>query len=68
MKKSVGARALIVPTPVWVVGTYDREGKPNAMYAAIATRFAHLMPLKLLLMTPQDIILNLEMVKLYDIS
>ncbi len=34
MKKSVGARALVVPTPVWVVGTYDQEGKPNAMTAA----------------------------------
>ena len=31
MKKSFGARTLIYPTPVWVVGTYDREGKPNFM-------------------------------------
>lgn len=34
MKRSLGARTLIVPTPVWVVGTYDREGRPNAMSAA----------------------------------
>ncbi len=34
MKKSLGARTLVFPTPVWVVGTYDREGRPNAMAAA----------------------------------
>lgn len=34
MKKSVGARTIVFPTPVWVVGTYDRFGKPNAMAAA----------------------------------
>ncbi len=34
MKKSLGAKTLIFPTPVWVIGTYDKEGKPNAMTAA----------------------------------
>ncbi len=34
MKKSIGASALIFPTPVWVVGTYDEAGKPNVMTAA----------------------------------
>lgn len=34
MKKSLGARTLVFPTPVWVVGTYDKEGKPNVMAAA----------------------------------
>jgi hypothetical protein len=34
MKKSFGARTLIFPTPVWVVGTYDPAGKPNVMTAA----------------------------------
>jgi flavin reductase (DIM6/NTAB) family NADH-FMN oxidoreductase RutF len=34
MKKSLGAATLIVPTPVWVVGTYDEEGKANVMTAA----------------------------------
>jgi flavin reductase (DIM6/NTAB) family NADH-FMN oxidoreductase RutF len=34
MKKSLGAKTLIFPTPVWAVGTYDREGKPNMMAAA----------------------------------
>jgi hypothetical protein len=24
MKKSFGAKTLVFPTPVWVVGTYDR--------------------------------------------
>ncbi|MFB3924489.1 MAG: flavin reductase family protein [Syntrophales bacterium] len=30
MKKSFGARTLVYPIPVWVIGTYDRDGKPNA--------------------------------------
>ena len=31
MKKSIGAQALAFLSPVWIVGTYDREGKPNVM-------------------------------------
>ena len=34
MKKSLGAKTLLYPTPVLVVCTYDDEGKPNAMTAA----------------------------------
>ncbi len=34
MKKSLGARALVYPTPVLVVGTYDSNGKPNVMTAS----------------------------------
>ncbi len=34
MKKSLGARTLIYPTPVFVVGTYDPEGKANVMTAS----------------------------------
>lgn len=34
MKKSIGAGTLAVPSPVWVVGTYDEKGKPNMMTAA----------------------------------
>jgi len=34
MKKSLGAKTLVFPTPVWVIGTYDRRGKPNAMTVA----------------------------------
>lgn len=29
MKKSLGPKTLIYPTPVWCVGTYDKDGKPN---------------------------------------
>ena len=29
MKKSLGAKTLIYPTPVWVVGSYDKNNKPN---------------------------------------
>lgn len=34
MKKSLGAKTLIFPTPVWCVGTYDGQGKPNVMTVA----------------------------------
>ena len=34
MKQSLGAKTLLLPTPVWIVGTYDDAGKPNA--AAVA--------------------------------
>ena len=29
MKKSFGAKTLIYPLPVWIVGTYNKEDKPN---------------------------------------
>jgi flavin reductase (DIM6/NTAB) family NADH-FMN oxidoreductase RutF len=34
MKRSVGAKTIVYPTPVFVVGTYDKDGKPNVMTAA----------------------------------
>ncbi len=34
MKKSLGAKTLVEPTPTWIVGTYDASGKPNGMTAA----------------------------------
>jgi flavin reductase (DIM6/NTAB) family NADH-FMN oxidoreductase RutF len=34
MKKSFGARTLIFPAPVWCVGSYDGEGRPNVMTIA----------------------------------
>jgi len=34
MKKSLGAKTLLNPTPVLIVGTYDEAGKPNAMAVA----------------------------------
>jgi flavin reductase (DIM6/NTAB) family NADH-FMN oxidoreductase RutF len=34
MKKSLGAKTLLFPTPVLMVGTYDQDGKPNLMNAA----------------------------------
>ena len=34
MKKDIGAKTLLFPTPVLVVATYDSKGKPNAMTAA----------------------------------
>ena len=36
MKQSIGAKTIAFPTPAWVVGTYDMNGKPNAMTAAWA--------------------------------
>jgi flavin reductase (DIM6/NTAB) family NADH-FMN oxidoreductase RutF len=34
MKQSLGAKTLALPAPVWVVGSYDAEGRPNLMTAA----------------------------------
>jgi len=34
MKKSLGAKTILYPTPVLVVGTYDESGEPNVMTAA----------------------------------
>lgn len=34
MKKSLGAKTIIVPAPVWCVGSYDANGNPNVMTAA----------------------------------
>jgi flavin reductase (DIM6/NTAB) family NADH-FMN oxidoreductase RutF len=34
MKKSLGASTWAEPTPLWCVGSYDEEGKPNVMAAA----------------------------------
>lgn len=36
MKKSLGAKAILYPTPVWVIGSYDKRGKPNVMAASWA--------------------------------
>jgi flavin reductase (DIM6/NTAB) family NADH-FMN oxidoreductase RutF len=36
MKKSLGAKTLVFPTPVFVVGTYDPNGRPNVMTASWA--------------------------------
>lgn len=36
MKQSLGARPAAYPLPVFVVGTYDHAGRPNAMVAAWA--------------------------------
>jgi flavin reductase (DIM6/NTAB) family NADH-FMN oxidoreductase RutF len=34
MKKSIGAKTIVYPAPVFIVGTYDQVGKANAMAAA----------------------------------
>ena len=36
MKKSMGAKVLAMPSPVWVVGTYGEDNTPNIMTAAWA--------------------------------
>ena len=36
MKKSLGAKTIAYPTPVFIVGTYDSAGKPNVMCASWA--------------------------------
>ena len=34
MKRSIGAGAVVCPTPVFLIGSYDGEGCPNVMTAA----------------------------------
>lgn len=34
MKKSIGAKTIVFPTPVFIVGSYDKAGKPDAMAVA----------------------------------
>ena len=34
MKTSLGAKTVVCPTPVFVVGTYDVGGRPNVMTVA----------------------------------
>lgn len=34
MKKSLGAKTHALPTPVWLVGSYDADGKPNLVTIA----------------------------------
>ena len=34
MKKSLGAKTILYPTPVLVIGTYGADGRANAMTAA----------------------------------
>ncbi len=34
MKRSLGTGPLPLPAPVWVVGTYDQDGRPNVMTAS----------------------------------
>jgi flavin reductase (DIM6/NTAB) family NADH-FMN oxidoreductase RutF len=34
MKRSFGPKTLLFPTPVFLVGTYDKDDKPNVMTAA----------------------------------
>ncbi len=34
MKKSLGAKVVAMPSPVWIVGTYGAQGEPNIMTVA----------------------------------
>jgi flavin reductase (DIM6/NTAB) family NADH-FMN oxidoreductase RutF len=34
LRVSLGPMALALPAPVWLIGSYDREGRPNAMAAS----------------------------------
>lgn len=34
MKKSLGAKALVFTTPTWIIGTYDKNARPNACAVA----------------------------------
>ena len=34
MRKNLGAKPCVYPMPVFIIGTYDEKGVPNAMNAA----------------------------------
>ena len=34
MRKNLGAKAILYPMPVLIIGSYDENGKPDAMNAA----------------------------------
>lgn len=34
MKRSLGAKTIVLPTPVFIIGSYDEKGRPNMMNAA----------------------------------
>lgn len=36
MKVSLGPQAIALPGPVWLIGSYDHQGRPNAMTASWA--------------------------------
>lgn len=36
MKKSLGAKTIACPSPVWCIGSYDKNNKPNIMTASWA--------------------------------
>ena len=38
--KSFKSTAWLLPQPVLIIGTYDKEGKPNAMNAALGKAFS----------------------------
>lgn len=36
MKRSLGAKTIAQPAPVWVIGAFDKQGRPNVMTASWA--------------------------------
>ena len=42
--KSFGSKAWVLPQPVLIIGTYDKDGKANAMNAAWGGQWDNLMP------------------------
>ncbi|MFB0516482.1 MAG: flavin reductase family protein [Candidatus Neomarinimicrobiota bacterium] len=44
MKRSVGARPIVYPAPVFIIGTYDANGKPNVMAVSWAGICASMPP------------------------
>ena len=36
MKQSLGAKTIACPSPVWCIGSYDKNTKPNIMTASWA--------------------------------
>ena len=51
MKKNIGVKTALYPMPVFIIGTYDENGTPDAMNAAAES-------------SPTSVVVNIE-VKYY---
>lgn len=60
MKQSLGAKTLLFPTPVLLVGTYDHEGKPNLMNAAWGGHLLFPAPLRCRIPAQGDLFLRIH--------
>lgn len=54
MKVSIGAKTILSPNPIWVLGSYNPDGKPNIMTAAFCSLIHIKPPLLLVALNPNS--------------